>query len=164
MHEVVQDQTGLDCLSEADFVREQPANGFSCASARRHVQLMREQPNTPAEKRADAADANRTEAIDVAQDIGVANSDDVLGIESRIPDPGSRLLLPHKGVAVRRKTQRRAGSIELDHNRATFDGRHPADAQFRVEAMCQEVAWCPGMCRISHRVPAKTSALSASFT
>ena len=45
---------GFDGLSEADFVGEQPAHGVAGARALRDVELVREEPDASAEKRAQA--------------------------------------------------------------------------------------------------------------
>ena len=54
MHEPIQDERGFDGLSEADFVGEQPAHGIAGARPLRHVELVREEPDASAEKRAQA--------------------------------------------------------------------------------------------------------------
>ena len=52
--EAVQDQAGLDRLAEADLVGEQPAHGVGGGRALGHVELVGEEPDAPAEERAEA--------------------------------------------------------------------------------------------------------------
>ena len=54
VHEPIQDERGLDGLSEADFVGEQPAHGVAGARALRDVELVREEPDASAEEGAQA--------------------------------------------------------------------------------------------------------------
>ena len=54
VHEPIQDERGLDGLSEADLVGEQPAHGIAGARPLRDVELVREEPDASAEERAQA--------------------------------------------------------------------------------------------------------------
>jgi hypothetical protein len=54
VHEPIQDERGFDSLPEANFVGEQPADRIAGARSLRHIELMREEPHTSAEKRAQA--------------------------------------------------------------------------------------------------------------
>ena len=54
VHEPIQDERGFDGLPKADFVGEQPAHGIAGARPLRHVELVREEPDASAEKRAEA--------------------------------------------------------------------------------------------------------------
>ena len=66
VHEPIQDERGLDGLSEADFVGEQPAHRIAGARALRDVELVREEPDASAEEGAQAVGfAKRQEVQDV---------------------------------------------------------------------------------------------------
>ncbi len=66
MQQPVHDQCGLDRLAEPDFVGEQPAHRHARGRVLRDVQLMREQPDPPAEERSEAARfADREQVQDV---------------------------------------------------------------------------------------------------
>ena len=59
----VHDQRGFDGLAQPDFVGEQPPHRHPRGRALRDVQLMREQPDAPAEERAEAARLARREQV-----------------------------------------------------------------------------------------------------
>ncbi len=66
VHEPIQDERGLDGLSEAHFVGEQPTHGIAGARALRDVELVRKEPDASAEERAQAVGfAKRQEVQDV---------------------------------------------------------------------------------------------------
>ena len=66
VHEPIQDERGFDRLPEADFVGEQPAHRIAGARPLRDVELVREEPDASAEKRAQAVGfAKRQEVQDV---------------------------------------------------------------------------------------------------
>ena len=53
VHQVVEDEARLDRLAEADFVGQQPAHRRAAGGALRDVELVREQADASAEKRAE---------------------------------------------------------------------------------------------------------------
>ena len=59
----VHDQRGFDGLAQADFVGEQPPHRHPRGRAFGDVQLMREQPDAPAEERSEAARLTRREQV-----------------------------------------------------------------------------------------------------
>ena len=72
VHEMVEDQAGLDGLAEADFVGQQPAHRVAVRGALGHVELVREQPHPAAEERAEAArlaDAPQVQDVEPDQEI-----------------------------------------------------------------------------------------------
>jgi hypothetical protein len=54
VHQPIQDERGLDGLSEADFVGEQPTHGIAGARALRDVELVGKEPDASAEEGAQA--------------------------------------------------------------------------------------------------------------
>ena len=66
VYEAIQDERGLDGLSEAHFVGEQPPHGIAGARALRDVELVRKEPDASAEEGAQAVGfAKRQEVQDV---------------------------------------------------------------------------------------------------
>jgi hypothetical protein len=53
--QAIEDEGGFDRLSQADFVREQPAHRIAGGGALRHVELVGKEAYTAAEKRAETA-------------------------------------------------------------------------------------------------------------
>jgi hypothetical protein len=69
VHQSIQDERGLDGFAEADFVGEQPAHRIAGTRALGDIQLVREQADAAAEKRAQTVCfAKRQEVEDVQTD------------------------------------------------------------------------------------------------
>ena len=81
----VHDQRGFDRLAQPDFVGQQPPHRHPRGRAFGDVQLMREQPDAPAEERAEAARLARREQV---QD--VEPRQEVFGVVDCRPLPAAR--------------------------------------------------------------------------
>ena len=91
----VHDQRGFDGLAEADFVGEQPAHRHPRGRMFRDVQLMREQPDSPAEERSEAARFTRREQV---QD--VESRHEVFGARRCRPPPAARAATDRVGATA----------------------------------------------------------------
>ncbi len=105
----VHDERGLDGLAQPHLVGEEPPHGHPRRRALRDVQLMREQPDAPAEKRAQAARLPRREQV---QDIesrqkvfGVVDFTCRQPFEQRPVAPVRIGRLGHERVARRREPE-----------------------------------------------------------
>src|SRR5262245_1127609 len=115
---MVEDQTSFDRLAETDFVGKQPADGICGRRAFRHVELVREQANTPAEERADSALANRPQPPDVMEDLVFRPGDRAIRtLNSRIRNLESRVDLRQR-VTVCSDAERLPGACEVHDERA----------------------------------------------
>ncbi len=170
VHEMVQDQTRFDRLAQPDFVGEQPANRMCGRRAFGHVELVWEQANTSTEERTHSAFANRPQAPDILDKLGIGDVHRTFrtvtsrSLESRIPldfargkpNPESRVD-PCQRLAVRSDAQRLAGAFEVDDERAALDSRDASDAELRIEAVGEVIPFRPFARGIRH-LPAIVSA------
>jgi hypothetical protein len=127
--------------------------------ALRDIELVRKQPHAPAEKRSDdIVLANRPEATNVSERIGIERDDVLRTIESRTPldsargkpNPESRLNSRQR-ITVCSDAKRCPGLREMDDDGAPFDGRHAPDAELRIETVREVVASLPrlpGTCHL----------------
>ena len=123
--------------------------GIRRGGALRDVELMREQPDAPAEERAEAARlARRQQVQDVQPRQEVLGLVDLTGgqpLEQRPVAPARSLRLGHERVAGRGQPQRRATLREVDEQAAALDRRDASGAELGIEAVGQVVPDGPGM-------------------
>ena len=147
----VHDQRGFDGLAQPHFVGEQPPHRHPRGRAFRDVQLMREQPDAPAEERSEAARLARREQVqdvEPRQEVfGVVDVARRQPLEQRpVALCARRLLrLGHERVARRREPERGPGVRKMDDQDAPFDRGDAPGAELRIEAVGQVVPDGPGM-------------------
>ena len=145
----VHDQRCLDRLSETDFVGEQPAHRHPRGRMFRDVQLMRKEPHSPAEERAEAARfTGREQVQDVESRDEVFVRVDVARcqpLEQR-PIASARLLSRRDERVARGRQPQRAPCVwKGDDQDPSFDRGNVSSAEIGIEAMGQMVADGPGV-------------------
>ncbi len=147
-----EDKARLDRLAEADLIREQPAHRIGRRGELRHVELMRKDPDPPAEIGAEAArfaqlhQAKRVEAItESTQRIDLCAKEPLDQIVAPLLGPAFGVgpgwqHERNEGVVVEAELQRLAELGEADGHSAVADLHDLARAEFAVKPMKQLVA------------------------
>ena len=136
-------------LPRPDFVGEQPPHRHPRGRAFGDVQLMREQPDPPAEERSEAARLARREQVQDVESrqevFGVVDVARRQPLEQRPVAPARLLRLGHERVAVGREPERGSAVRKMDDQDAAFDRGDASGAELGIEAVGQVVADGPGM-------------------
>ena len=93
VHEPIEDEGGLDGLSESHFVGEQPAHGLCGGRALGDIELMRKQPDASSKER--------------AQPIGLTEREEMQDVEAR--QKIAQLVQTARRSGARRATAPRSG-------------------------------------------------------
>ena len=145
----VHDQRGFDGLAQPDLVCEQPSNRHPRGRAFRDVQLMREQPDPPAEERSEAARFTRREQVqdvEARQEVfGVVDVPRGQPLEQRPVALLRVRRLGHECVAAGREPERGPGVRKMHRQHPPFDRGDASGAELRIEAVGQVVPDGPGM-------------------
>ena len=75
VHEVIENQARFNRLAETDFVGKQPPHRAHHRRVFRNIELVWEQANATTQEGADAALADRAQALDVANKPGIGRAD-----------------------------------------------------------------------------------------
>ena len=137
----VHDQRGFNRLPQPDFVGEQPSHGHPRGRPFGNVELMREQPDTAAEERSEAARLSRREQvqdIEPGQEVfGIVDLANHQPIEQRLVAPRRLLRCGHERVAGRREPERGCRIGKLDDQDSPFNRGDTSRPKFRIKAVSQ---------------------------
>ena len=145
----VHDQRGFDGLAQPDLVCEQPPYRHPRGRAFRHVQLMREQADAPAEEGPEAARLTcreQVQDVEPRQEVfGIVDVARRQPLEQRAIASTRLLRLGHERVVARREPERGPGLRKIDDQDPPFDRGDASGAELRIEAVSQVVPDGPRM-------------------